>query len=922
MSSGVGGVTLIDGQTGEVIVPSHFAPRNLSGSWELPGTGVEAYYSVGPYRNCILWDLRLLNHGRSQRWFEVRLGVPIDPERGWMFWDGRNEPVAVAPDARILGARSEPIGGAEGCTELPSHHGLNTPMSAAWSPEAGLAVALRPREMHSYFAGGAEPGASARDALYYATRVVVDPRTTEQVVFTLFAFDPQWEERGALEQMYEAWRGDYIGGGPMSHCMVTGMQTLLLAQPFVWEEARRLGTGWIWGTMARYAGLCYPEEGRQPTEAQAKDMYRAFTTPRYGERGWVGDAVAERGWLTPEEHIRYVEEAREGVRDALAVGFDITAQYADKGLVESEFPESRLMTRPGTPADIPNLGLVYAWGDPYGEKHAELVSTLIDALKPAGVNLDNAVGYDRHYGEGVEDSPGRAFDAEAQQVYVIDGIAHAMQMARAREHVWLDPEGRWGTLDSRGTRPWVGANTIGTHFGATLCNVSLIEALAPFHDPDAPPWRGQFTRPGQEHYLALRYLLGAKMMIFRGPYPWQIELTEEQKALPPPERDRAFIAAYEAFMADYPLFAYRVGAGSISYVLVPCANVRAHTATVPRLARAGWQPVPGARADAPELWVERFGNPPGKLRMQWGLAGAAAYLTIGNPTDEPVESTVRCEAERIGAVALTTDAGETVPVTIAEGGSVARAALLARTPVAWRMVAGLSPPPPDGTTLRATETETLTRIEVDCPAACATTLTANLPEEQGFDALTLNGAPISTDRRRWSVAIGELSLPAGRSVIRVEHHPWYAVAPEVAELPFLAGDRANCAIVLAEDASDELRRMADHLSRYFQYWRAHRDNPTFRYDLLWPQADEALRIPIIGPEEAADAGNLILLTDWELPEVTGVSFPQHSPKGTQGYVAVQRSDERWAPAVHAAHPGTLDATLRALLARLDERYPY
>ncbi|HUS81211.1 MAG TPA: hypothetical protein VM283_08080, partial [Armatimonadota bacterium] len=715
------------------------------------------------------------NPGREQRWLEVRLGLPVDAARGWTYWDGRNLPVEVAPDARILSAKAKPVLGDEGCTRLESHYGMNLPLSCVWHEATGVAVGLEPRAPHSYFAGGAEPGLSPADAVYYATQLVIDPGTSETADFVLLAFDPAWGLRDALERMYRAFPDVYrpdpkTDPRVLSNCAITGTALLSLGTQFMWEECRRLGLGWTWGTGARYSGLCYPEDGREQTEQQIKDAYWAFTNPRYTRPSWVKDAIAERGALTPEEHRRYTRETFDAVRNAVAIAYDITTQYLDKGVAESEFADSILTRANDTKVILPNQAIMYAWGNSFGDRHAELVGRMLADLNPPGVHFDNAVGYDVHFGAGVDRSPGRAFDREAGRVYSIEGVAQVMQMALAREH------------QSGGRRVFVAGNTVGTWFGARLCDASLIESLGPWHD-ETEPWRGKYTQPGFEHYMALRYLLGSKPLVFCGPAPWSVKLTDEQQKLPYEERTKLWIQAYEDLTRDYPLFAYRVGAPTISYVLRPCANVREHLATVLRLCRAGWRAVPAARADLPELWVERFGEIPG------------GFVTVGNPTDDTARATVSFDRARCGAVALATDAGYAVPVRVEGGSARAQVELPARTPLAWQIVASLDPTPPDGTAITASVSGEVTRIDLNCPRACQATLTVALPDDHAFGSLLVGEAEVAAEALGAAVR-ARVSLPEGQSSVELRHPPLYRIASEASDFPFFDGEKCTSAIVL------------------------------------------------------------------------------------------------------------------------------
>ncbi len=60
---------------------------------------------------------------------------------------------------------------------------------------------------------------------------------------------------------------------------------------------------------------------------------------------------------------------------------------------------------------------------------------------------------------------------------------------------------------------------------------------------------------------------------------------------------------------------------------------------IKRIAAAGWQPVPLAVASDDRLWVERFGGSPTS-------AGSQTYITVFNPTDQPVSASVELQFVR------------------------------------------------------------------------------------------------------------------------------------------------------------------------------------------------------------------------------------------------------------------------------------
>lgn len=893
VSAGRGGVHLIDGKAKKVLprvdpVELRSDESWLRLDWRVANGAIKGGSRIEARPDVILWHVDVENPTKQQQWLEVRLGLPVDPQLGWQYWDGRNLPVPVEPKSRILSARADPVLSDDSCTRLQSHYGLNFPMNCAWTEDTGLAVGLDPNTLHSYFAGGAEPGLSPADAVYYATKFVIDPGQSERTTFVILAFDPAYGFRGALERWYAAFPDVYrpdpqTDSRTLANCALGGTQLLFLGREFLWEDFRRLQMGWTWGTDAFYGGLCYPDGTHEQSAAQAKQSYWMFKHPYYKKPSWVKQIVAERGGLSAEEHRRYVREAFDGAADAIAVACNITSQYCRKEVADKEFRDSLLQRPNGSFVDIPKIHIMYAWGNRFGDTHHRLIREMLTSLQPPGVHFDNAVGYDHHYGNGVDQSPGRAFDVDKGKVYSFEGMAQAMHMQLARSFM------------ARGQRVFVAANTVGTYFGARLCDVSLIESLGPWHDK-TQPWRGKHTQPGFEHYLALRFLMGRKPLVFCGPYPWSAKLTDEEKKLHYKERNAVHLRKFEALTRDYPLFAYRVGAPTISYILRRYAHLREHSRTILKLCRAGWQPVPAARADAPSLWVERFGR------------GVGAYVTVGNPTDERVQATVTFDATCWGgAVAVATTSGAPVETVIENGTSHVKLDLAARAPIAWQVMALLAPSPPEGTVVKAATADEITRIDVDCRTSCRGTIRVSIAAGHELDSLTVNGLT-QTCERHDSSAQASVALSPGKSLIEFRHRHLYRVADAAAQFPFFDGQKCQSTIVLRKDASPEERAVAKHLSRYFQYYFARRANPLFRPARLWEAAKNEHQIPIVDAPQAP-ATRLILIDQGDLPtELRGAVDVVDARGGRQ----VLR--------VRARSPSDLDRTLRRLLARLDTRY--
>jgi hypothetical protein len=82
-------------------------------------------------------------------------------------------------------------------------------------------------------------------------------------------------------------------------------------------------------------------------------------------------------------------------------------------------------------------------------------------------------------------------------------------------------------------------------------------------------------------------------------------------------------------------------------------EVKAHMPVVGRVAAAGWRPVPYARAKG--LWIERFGDKPGRM-----------YFTVWNPGRKPVRAAIRIDARSLGLAAKRATVAQVSPDSAAK----------------------------------------------------------------------------------------------------------------------------------------------------------------------------------------------------------------------------------------------------------------
>jgi len=248
--------------------------------------------------------------------------------------------------------------------------------------------------------------------------------------------------------------------------------------------------------------------------------------------------------------------------------------------------------------------------------------------------------------------------------------------------------------------------------------------------------------------------------------------------------------------------------------------------------------------------------------------------------------------------------------------------LAPRAPTAWRVVALFEPAPSDGTVITASTSDENTRIEARCVAASRSVVRVAIPERCAYGSMSVNGKNCAA-RIRDGCVEADVDLPKGTSVVDIGHPPIYRIADDVVDFPFFEGRKCSSAIVIRQDAAPAERLAAERLSRYFQYYFAHRENPAFRPARLREVARPEHRIPVVGSDHDLVDANLILIGQPTPPPVARVpNRPKIEPplRGVADVLAM--TDGRRALVLSAITAADLEEVLSSLLAKLDTRYPF
>jgi hypothetical protein len=562
------------------------------------------------------------NRGEEQRWLEAGVNLDLAMGADWEFWDGLNT-VSGAP---ALAHMRDTLPGV-------------FPAAAVYTPQAGVALGIEPMQLLSYLRSSVTSD-DGRDACFeYATRIVVDPGTSEQVEFVLTAFEGRHGHFGVLQR--------YANEFPVAFSPrpeADPRVSLAGAQYLAWsvnnpEMCRRTYSGWEWA----YAPF------RRTGDIYGHREFWEYTPARPFGR--------PRGLAYEEYHQWRKEAFLRGVDCDVAMLFYVPAGiWVEKQLADEVYSEARvresgvttIMDRPWVTGHD-NEYRVFPFGNAYAEVFREDMRRVVEELNIQGFAFDVANGGVRVHAQntqGVMKAPGRAYDD--QGVFVEEGVAIALLMDYART---LKKDDRPMTVVSN-------PSASGVYMTIFRSDAAMFEAV---------PWGAHGTRP--EH---LRARLGHKTLVWWE--NWEIEETLNT--------DQSAAAVREAFlgMVDYAILkSIELGALPGTAYVRGVPPLGQALPMLVELVQAGWQPVP-AIAGAPEgLWLSRFGH------------GGRSYVAAGNATLSPFEGTLTVDGTYLGDMDyfFTHFDGEALHNTVTDRSTSLDVAIPSRRPFVGRAALGV-----------------------------------------------------------------------------------------------------------------------------------------------------------------------------------------------------------------------------------------
>jgi len=709
--------------------------------------------------------------------------------------------------------------------------------------------------------GELHAGARIGDAqhLLLGSRIAISPGETDELDFVIFTFDGDLGWRGAFSRFWQLFPDAYD------------------RSPDIDPRFHMASAG------GAYWSFTDPEK-----EEFAPDLIRRMHTgwawgyapaPRPGE--WavseksVGEWTRSRGTvkksLSAESLPAMVESVREradGDKADTAVAYYMHVKYVEQGLVNQYFPDAHTNDEPteyyGYYQFVPCFQ-VYPWANSYGDYMTEALPSIADRFAPAGMAFDSVFGFIPEFGKAALATPATTF--ENGRYFVCEGIGWSMLQDIIRE---------------QNTRGYRTAMVTNLKLPTTSSNAVRTDSALIEHGPTE---NGIYL----ERFLRLRMLSGRIAFAwwhsmepknYKSWYNWD-DLTAPQK-LDMLRRIRDDLLLHSMYYGAMPNGRYMSGMPKLIKA-VPMMD---------DMMDLGWEPVLAAEPAAGVLRVTRYGS---DLGMCFGL---------GNQTYEPITDDLVIDLPRLADDALAYMEYAGAPTATTFAGSVARATVTVapRNIAATRAVLAL--PPGTASAVRAeghlpAYADGRLTLTVTCPAATDADLRAWTPPGVRNIAVTLAGAPIACNAADGAISF-RASLQAGENALQVAWSPAIEARDTAALLDyaFVTDERPNCNIV----ASQSVRTSAIRVQHFFrEYYRwAVADGQNIKLPMLTPDQNTGGRRVFVGLASELPAGLDVQLGD--APAAFGVS-------GDTVYAV-------------AANADNLDATVRGLLATLDEKYVY
>jgi hypothetical protein len=535
-----------------------------------------------------VWKTTITNTAPEQKWLFLNWSA------GWSrahdlqklhYWRGTGEPVAGESLKNVAPAD------ANGATMM---------LQAIYDDTTGLALALEPTEIVSQLQQSlvVENGAPR---LRLQIPLVLDAGQSDSFAVEVYDFRPRYGFLDALQSYYNAHPAAFSARAEIAPdaAGVGAAYTAWGLQSF--ERTRRFGGDWDW---------CYSPFRR------TGDIYGRPQFWDYQPARPITDPL--RKLPIEEFHAARREKFKKGRAAGAAMMFYVPAFiYCEENLAKEQYPGAIVYNPGGKYAvyfDRPwvtghdNEVLMYPWANNFSKQSQEDARAVTEENDISGFAYDvlNA-GY-AFRGEGMQQSPRRAFDDKGEYVDLSIGVAKMMDFTRS-----LEKGGRKMAL--------VGNPTGNTRaFLVARCDSAMYER---------PPYKAL------KELVPLRYAMGHKPLTWWD--DWGISGMVNWREMSPAEIRAAYLGA-----ADYVrLISYRWGGYPSPRLVEGVPSIARELPLLKEVILKGWQAVPAVRAASgvlpSTLWPARYGT------------GVGSFITLSNAGREAWSGRIAVDSDYLGA---------------------------------------------------------------------------------------------------------------------------------------------------------------------------------------------------------------------------------------------------------------------------------
>lgn len=814
------GFQLTDGKSNQAIaltgVQGRIEGRQLVFSGQDAAKELNAQMTFAPVREHLSCKLTLKNVGKEQKWIYVRFALPVIYAENRNYWNGS----VTFKEVDTL--------------NVTKRIGNGFPMACVYGKASGLALGIEGHQMFSWLDTGINT--ESQKHFFWAVKLVLDPGQEDGVEFIAYAFPNDYGFLNAVDVYHRAFpdlfepapgidpRAVYgncaCGYSCWSFCLDLDKepQRELLRRAFcTWE--------WMYAPFKRSGDiLCKDEFWDWGNKSANENGVFKGTAGQYREKGRsLGFYRADKYYIMPMFYV---------------------INWAEEKLAKEVYPGSCIHDPDGLDRIDPWVHgylcsvRTYMWGNKFTEATQDDQRAILkEPLRYlGGFAVDCAAGEERHRGDGLNQSPGRAYDKDG--VFVSEGIGQAK---------WFD---FMHGLKS-GDRPMaIVSNGGDAHYLTAFRTDTVIEECGAMNFLTNP----KSAEAGQ-------LLMGRKpRCIYQGNY-YTDRLGEQVdwKNMTPDQIHEV----YRTLFKSYVLLGFKNNFFYSADLAVGSENILRSMPAHLELSRAGWQAIPSVQAD-PGLWLTRYGQ------------GPTTYLFLGNPSTDKKQGQATVDHRYLGDAkfVFTTFTGQETANEVVQAQTKLNYAIDPKEYVIFKCALALQTKGDFQATASEQTTcdQSLVKVALQNlagPIAAA----ARVPRGMIPESVTLDGKPLTF--KADADAVTFTVTPMKQSTLEMKFRSEQILSPEkqILDLPIYDEAQAPvCKVVLGANPTEYDREIGWWVQDYFKVYC--RNVEQFK-----------IKISAVSFKDLTDKKNLVVISgDDILPEMDQIepgtsSVLSSHPKG-------------------------------------------